>query len=199
MIGEIRDGASAQSALRAAMTGHQVWSTVHANSAVAIIDRLVDLGLPLAMTADHTIITGLISQRLVKLLCPHCRRRLATCENELSIEQTERLHKAVDNNLARVYLTGNGCKACGGKGTIGRTVVAEVILPDADLCTFLRNADKVGATAYWRAMLGGQTLIEHAISKIADGLIDPRMAEQTVGHLIPLDQRTKSATSTKRA
>ncbi len=199
MIGEIRDGASAQSALRAAMTGHQVWSTVHANSAVAIIDRLVDLGLPLAMTADHTIITGLISQRLVKLLCPHCRRHLATCENELSIEQTERLHKAVGNNLAKVYLTGNGCKACGGKGTIGRTVVAEVILPDADLCTFLRNSDKVGATAYWRTMLGGQTLIEHAISKIADGLIDPRMAEQTVGHLIPLDQRTKSATFTKRA
>ncbi|MDY7573516.1 GspE/PulE family protein [Actimicrobium sp. CCI2.3] len=199
MIGEIRDGASAQSALRAAMTGHQVWSTVHANSAIAIIDRLVDLGLPLAMTADHTIITGLISQRLVKLLCPHCRRRLATCEGELSIAQTERLHKAVGNKLAKVYLTGDGCKACGGKGTIGRTVVAEVIMPDAELCTYLRKGDKMGATEYWRTMLGGQTLVEHAIGKIADGLIDPRMAEKTVGHLVPLNQCAKPAASAKKA
>jgi general secretion pathway protein E len=199
MIGEIRDGASAQSALRAAMTGHQVWSTVHANSAIAIIDRLVDLGLPLAMTADHTIITGMISQRLVKLLCPHCRRRLATCEGEMSIEQTERLHKAVGNNLDKVFLTGNGCKACGGKGTIGRTVVAEVIMPDDELCTYLRKADKVGAIEYWRTMLGGQTLVEHTISKLADGLIDPRMAEKTVGHLVPLHQRAKLAASRKKA
>ncbi len=199
MIGEIRDGASAQSALRAAMTGHQVWSTVHANSAMAIIDRLVDLGLPLAMTADHTIITGLISQRLVKLLCPHCRRRLATCEDEMTFEQTERLHRAIGNKIARVFLTGKGCKACGGKGTIGRTVVAEVILPDADLCNYLRKSDKVGATEYWRTMLGGQTLVEHAISKIADGLIDPRMAEKTVGHLVPLQQRAKSAAFPQRA
>ncbi|EGF32279.1 type II secretion system protein E [Oxalobacteraceae bacterium IMCC9480] len=199
MIGEIRDGASAQSALRAAMTGHQVWTTVHANSAMAIIDRLVDLGLPLAMTADHTVITGLISQRLVKLLCPQCKRRLVDCAGELPVAQAERLHQAVGNKLAQVFLTGPGCKACGNKGTIGRTVVAEVILPDAELCTYLRHADKVGAIAYWRAALGGQTLVEHAIAKIADGLIDPRMAEKTVGHLVPLHQHGKPAATLKKA
>lgn len=71
MIGEIRDAASATLAMRAAMTGHQVWTTLHANGAFAIIDRLLDIGIPLEILTDHTIISGLTCQRLVKVLC-HC-------------------------------------------------------------------------------------------------------------------------------
>ncbi|MGH8808335.1 MAG: GspE/PulE family protein, partial [Noviherbaspirillum sp.] len=102
MIGEIRDRASGQNALRAAMTGHQVWTTVHANNAVAIVDRLVDLGLPLSLVADHTIVTGLISQRLVKVLCPHCKRRLAGNENLLSESTVSRVRLVIPEKFGSV-------------------------------------------------------------------------------------------------
>lgn len=184
MIGEIRDGASASSALRAAMTGHQVWTTVHANSAIAIIDRLVDLGLPLSMVADHTVITGLISQRLVKLLCPHCKKKLALHSHEVLPVLMERLHACLGQQIARVCLTGEGCTRCRGGGTIGRTVVAEVIVPDARFYGHVRAIDKSGALAYWRNELDGRSIVEHTIDKVGAGLIDPRMAEKTVGPLL---------------
>ncbi|PLZ00004.1 secretion system protein E [Burkholderia sp. WAC0059] len=184
MIGEVRDRASAQSALRAAMTGHQVWTTVHANSAIAVIDRLLDLGLPLSMLADETIITGLISQRLVKLLCPHCKRRLVDALDELDPALVERVKRAVGARLPNVCVAGDGCERCHERGTSGRTVVAEVIRTDARFFALLREAGKAAASEYWRRSLDGQTIVDHAIEKVAQGLVDPRMAERVVGHLL---------------
>jgi len=185
MIGEVRDRASAQSALRAAMTGHQVWTTVHANSAIAIVDRLVDLGLPLNMVADHMVITGLISQRLVKLLCPHCKRSLLDHPRELPADMMIRVKNAIGDSLSNVYLTGNGCERCNHKGTIGRSVLAEVILPDAAFYEFVRAGEKIKAIEYWLSELNGRTIVEHAAEKVAAGLVDPRVAEKTVGRLTP--------------
>ncbi|PHV06640.1 secretion system protein E [Janthinobacterium sp. BJB412] len=183
MIGEIRDKASAQSALRASMTGHQVWTTVHANSAIAIVDRLLDLGLPLSMVADHTVVTGLISQRLVKLLCPHCKVQLRDHADRLAPPLLARLRHAAGAAFDQVCLAGPGCKQCREQGTAGRTVVAEVVTPDARFFDHLRSGDKGQALEYWRRELGGQTLLEHALSKVVAGLVDPRMAEKVVGHL----------------
>lgn len=183
MIGEMRDRASAQNALRAAMTGHQVWTTVHANSALAIVDRLLDLGLPLSLVADHTVVTGLISQRLVKLLCPHCKLRLVEQPQALPAAALARTRQAVGEAIFQVCIAGPGCAHCREQGTVGRTVVAEVILPDERFFEHLRQGDKGAALAHWRGALGGRTLLEHAVQKVADGLVDPRMAEQTVGHL----------------
>ena len=183
MVGEVRDRASAQSALRAAMTGHQVWTTVHANSAISIIDRLVDLGLPMAMVADHSVITGLISQRLMKVLCPACRKPLSRHESELPEDVLRRVKRVVGAFIANVNIAGPGCEQCKGHGTVGRTVVAEVILPDAQFFEYVRAGQKVQAIDYWLKELRGRTLLDHAIEKVAQGLVDPRMAEKTVGHL----------------
>lgn len=183
MIGEMRDKASAQSALRAAMTGHQVWTTVHANSALAIVDRLLDLGLPLSMVADHTVVTGLISQRLVKMLCPHCKVRLHEQPEVIPEAMLGRVRQAVGSAFNQVCVAGPGCDECRQQGTSGRTVVAEVIVPDAQFFDYVRAGDKVKALTYWRRQLGGQTVLEHTLSKVAAGLIDPRMAEKVVGHL----------------
>lgn len=183
MIGEIRDRASAQSALRAAMTGHQVWTTVHANSAMAIIDRLVDLGLPLSMVADPTVISGLISQRLVKLLCPGCKKNLLKHQHLVAASLLARVRAAVGPALAQVCIAGDGCPQCSGRGTTGRSVLAEVIVPDARFCDFLRSGDKTRALDHWRSALGGRTLAEHAADKVGAGLVDPRIAEKAVGHL----------------
>ncbi|WP_459712969.1 GspE/PulE family protein [Paraburkholderia sp. 2C] len=182
MIGEMRDRASAQSALRAAMTGHQVWTTVHANSALAIVDRLTDLGLPLAMVTDESLVTGLISQRLVKLLCPHCSRPLTDALRELDPGFVARVKDAVGARFEHVRIAGSGCSYC-GHGTIGRTVVAEVIHTDATLCELLRSGHKAAAHEYWLRELGGQTVAQHAVEKVATGLVDPRMAERVVGLL----------------
>jgi type II secretory ATPase GspE/PulE/Tfp pilus assembly ATPase PilB-like protein len=183
MIGEMRDRASAQNALRAAITGHQVWTTLHANSAMAIVDRLVDLGLPMNMVADHMVVTGLISQRLVQRLCPHCKVRLGELPSALSGALHERLRLALGGAVEQVCVTGPGCEHCRDQGTNGRTVVGEVICPDAQFFELIRAGHKVQALEYWRGELGGQTLQEHALLKIRAGLIDPRMAEKVVGHL----------------
>ncbi len=184
MIGEMRDKASAQSALRASMTGHQVWTTVHANSAMAIVDRLIDLGLPMSMVADHMVVTGLISQRLVKLLCPHCKVRLREQPQALPAAALARVRQAVGAAFDQVCIAGPGCEHCREQGTAGRTVVAEVITPDAEFFNYVRAGEKGQALEYWRRQLGGQTLQEHAIAKIQAGLVDPRMAEKVVGHLV---------------
>jgi type II secretory ATPase GspE/PulE/Tfp pilus assembly ATPase PilB-like protein len=183
MIGEVRDGASAQSALRAAMTGHQVWTTVHANNAISIVDRLIDLGLPLRMVTDESVVTGLVSQRLVKLLCPHCKVLLVDTPDELDPAFLARVQQVAGSRFSEICAAGPGCPRCRQRGTIGRTVVAEVIRPDARFFAYLRDGDKAGALGYWLTQLGGQTFTDHAISKVLDGLVDPRMAERVVGHL----------------
>ena len=183
MIGEVRDKASAQNALRASMTGHQVWTTVHANSALAIIDRLTDLGLPLSLVADHTVVTGLISQRLVKVLCPHCKKPLINHQQELPEPVLMRVKHASGKEFGNVCIAGPGCEHCKHQGTVGRTVVAEVIVPDAQLFDHVRAGEKHKAIRYWRNELGGKTILEHALSKVTSGVVDPRMAEKIVGHL----------------
>jgi len=183
MIGEVRDKASAQNSLRAAMTGHQVWTTLHANSAMAIIDRLLDLGLPLSMVADHSLVTGLISQRLVKVLCPHCKKKLAEHQREIPAGLLDRVKQAVGAAFDEVCLAGPGCTHCKKHGTVGRTVVAEVILPDPCFYDYVRAGEKLRAREYWLRELGGRTLLQHAIEKVASGTVDPRMAEKIVGHL----------------
>ena len=183
MIGEVRDRASAQSALRASMTGHQVWTTVHANSAIAIIDRLVDLGLPISLVADHTIVTGLISQRLVKLLCPNCKLRLADHVDELAPPALQRVRQVVPDAFENVCIQGPGCPHCRNEGTRGRVAVAEIILPDAQFFDYVRVGEKTKAAQYWLQELQGQTMLESAIEKVGHGLIDPRLAEKVVGYL----------------
>ncbi|WP_292933263.1 ATPase, T2SS/T4P/T4SS family [Noviherbaspirillum sp.] len=187
MIGEVRDRASAQNAIRASMTGHQVWTTVHANSAIAIVDRLVDLGLPMALVADHGIVTGLISQRLVKVLCSHCKKPLSKHAHELPDAVLSRLRIALNDGIGNVHIAGPGCEHCRQQGTVGRTVLAEVITPDAQFFEYVRAGKKVQATHYWLQQLGGRTILDHAIEKVAAGIVDPRMAEKVVGHLASSD------------
>lgn len=183
MIGEVRDRASAQSALRASMTGHQVWTTLHANNALAIVDRLCDLGLPLRMITDESVVTGLISQRLVKLLCPRCKKPFVEAEAELDAALVARVKQVAGGSLPQVCVAGSGCAHCRNRGTIGRTIVAEVIRTDAHFFNLLRDGDKLGALSYWITHLNGRTVVDHAVSKVTQGLVDPRMAERVVGHL----------------
>lgn len=180
MIGEMRDMPSVRLAIQAAMTGHQVWSTVHANGAFAIIDRMIDLGISLNVMSDPSIVTGLICQRLLKVLCKHCKQPLSEQIERYSPDDRNRILASVD--FSGVYVAGKGCPHCQQTGISGRTVVAEVVLPDEKMMAFIRRGEKTQAIEYWRAA-GGSNMLEQAIIKINAGLVDPFQAEEGVGPL----------------
>ncbi|MEO5352571.1 MAG: Flp pilus assembly complex ATPase component TadA [Magnetococcus sp. XQGC-1] len=124
LVGEIRDLDTAQMALRAAMTGHQVYSTLHANSAVSAVSRLLNIGLRPDMLAGNII--GVLAQRLVRKLCLQCRKPVAASTEERVWLGLEDAH-APGNLYAAV-----GCPACKGTGYRGRICIMEGIIMDED-------------------------------------------------------------------
>lgn len=116
MIGEIRDEETAQIGIRAAITGHLVFSTLHTNDAVGAVTRLVDMGVSSYLVGDA--IVGVISQRLVKRLCPMCKKAHITTVDEmhiLGLEQPQKIFSPV------------GCQYCNGSGYKGRLAVHEIM------------------------------------------------------------------------
>lgn len=180
MIGEVRDPPSAKLAFEAAMTGHQVWTTVHANNVFAIFDRLIGLGIPPNLMADPSIVKGLICQRLVKVICPHCRIRIQDVWDRYSDAQQRRVMGL--GSCEDVHVAGPGCEHCENTGVIGRTVVPEIIVPDQKLMMHIRRGDRDRAYSYWKET-GGKTMLDVAKEKIVAGLVDPFQAELVVGYL----------------
>ncbi|MGE0108218.1 MAG: GspE/PulE family protein [Bdellovibrionales bacterium] len=117
-IGEIRDPDTAQMALRAAMTGHQVFSTLHCNDALGALPRLIDLGLNPRLLAGN--LSGFVAQRLVRKLCPVCKKGHIACEEECRLLR-------VSSQTAPHIFEAHGCPQCEHTGFKGRTVIAEVI------------------------------------------------------------------------
>lgn len=179
MIGEIRDGASARLAIEAAMTGHQVWTTLHANNAFAIIDRLENLDIPIDLLTDNNIISGLVCQRLLKLLCPHCATPLIKAMHTYEGDAIERIMSVAPIDEVRVM--GPGCDHCKHSGIIGRTVVAETVATTYSIMRHLKARDRLAAIDTWKSEQGGLSMKDHAIVKVSQGLVDPFQAEAVVG------------------
>lgn len=128
MVGEIRDEETAEIAMRMAITGHLVLSTLHTNDAAGAVTRLIDLGLQPYFVTDALV--GVISQRLIRRLCPECKKEYLSSrrENEiLKINQSQKLYKAV------------GCPACHNTGYQGRIGVHEVLKMTEDLKELIIN------------------------------------------------------------
>jgi len=123
-IGEVRDPDTAQMALRAAMTGHQVYSTLHCNDALGALPRLIDLGLNPRILAGN--LSGIIAQRLVRKLCPHCKiLRRATADEAQLLGQ--------DPAAPPMIAEARGCEHCDQTGRKGRTVIAEILTVSAEI------------------------------------------------------------------
>jgi general secretion pathway protein E len=190
MIGEIRDKASSGLAFAAAMTGHQVWASLHANDGVSILDRFRDQGVEPYKLGDHTLITGLIGQRLIRRVCPKCSltydsaRKLGLLETHL-IRDIERVCEAAGGRLDRVRIANPtppqhcGCR----EGYTGREVIAETIRPNLGFMQCVRSGDKEGAVDYWLKELNGMTMLEHSAQKLVQGLCDPRDVADKAGNL----------------
>lgn len=184
MVGEIRSLSAAALVFRGALSGHSVWTTLHANSAPAIITRLRDMGVQPYMLEDPEIMKGLISQRLFRKICPYCR---VSIKERMDDPSFNRLKIALgDYGIENTYVRGPGCKYCGHKGVVGRMSVPEIILPDAHLLQFLIKGDTKNAIDYWISELNGRPLREAAIERMLKGYIDLDEVERWCGLL---DQR----------
>ena len=161
MVGEIRDEETARTAVRAAITGRLLLSTLHTSDAAAAIPRLRDLGIHDGFLADA--LSGVIAQRLVRRLCPHCRRPYM-----IDAKEASRLGLKEGTTLFRAA----GCERCGGRGTVGRTAVHEVL----EVSDRIRDAIRKGCSAAELAFLaredGMKTLRENAEALLLSGEID---------------------------
>lgn len=178
MCGEVRDLHSAVATFRAAMTGHGVWTTVHANDALAILTRLQDIGVSPVILTDATLVTGLISQVLARKLCPDCRQPWHQHAQRIAPDIRARVEKYCQ--LDKTWLRGEGCVSCNFSGIKGRTVVAEVIEPDDVLMDIYTREGKNAARRYWIKQLGGLTRRDILIRMINRGIVDPCEGERDV-------------------
>ncbi|MBR4926712.1 MAG: Flp pilus assembly complex ATPase component TadA, partial [Alphaproteobacteria bacterium] len=179
MIGEIRTLSAADLAFRGALSGHNVWTTLHANSAPAILMRLKDMGVEDFKLQDPSIMKGLLSQRLFRKICPYCR---VSAKDQRDNPVVQRLHQAFgDIGVELSYLRGPGCKHCEFRGVKGRTVVGEFILPDATFLDLMLRGESKKALDYWVTELNGRTLKEAAQSRMLKGIIDIEEVERWTG------------------
>lgn len=178
MVGEMRDLSSAAAAFRAAMTGHGVWTTLHANDVVSILERLRDIGVELSLLTDPALITGLINQSLMRKVCPHCRKPYQEHKHTLAEDLVARIEQTC--NVSNVYLKGDGCQHCKNTGIAGRIVGAEVIMPTKAFMKVFKTEGKAEAREFWVRKMNGITKNQHLIHWINQGLVDPMLGERDV-------------------
>jgi type IV pilus assembly protein PilB len=160
LVGEIRDHETAEMAFSAAMTGHQVFSTLHANSAVLAVARLLDLGIPVSVMTGNLI--GIVAQRLIRLLCPRCKEPRTAGQGEKSI-------LGADTEAPLTLYRPVGCANCKGQGYKGRTSIMELLRFDAGLDDLLsRNARTPELLAHAVAN-GFTTMAEDGIARVLAG------------------------------
>jgi general secretion pathway protein E len=154
MVGEIRDRETADVAIRAALTGHFVYSTLHTNDAPSAITRLVDMGVEEYLISSTVV--AVLAQRLVRLICPHCKEPAGT--------------RITPDGASVSCFRGAGCDRCFGSGYTGRIGIFELMELNDDLrALILAKSDAAALTAAARRQ-GMRTLREDAWMKVAQGV-----------------------------
>jgi general secretion pathway protein E/type IV pilus assembly protein PilB len=133
LVGEIRDEDTAKMAVRAAMTGHQVYATLHANSVFGAIPRLLDIGVEKSILSGNII--GVLAQRLVRKLCTHCREKYEAGLIEINLMGFK------DKTQSQYLYRSAGCTHCNFTGYKGRASVVEVLRFDVDLDEMILMGD----------------------------------------------------------
>lgn len=181
LVGEIRDAETAEMAFRAAMTGHQVYSTLHTNSAIGAIPRLFDIGILPDIMAGNII--GVVAQRLVRKLCLHCRRQRPAQAYEL------RLLGLPPERTAPALFEAVGCPACEHQGYKGRMAVMELMRMDADIDELIARRATFREIRNAARAKGFRTLAEDGIRRVLEG----QTTLEELGRVIDLTERMLSA------
>ena len=163
MVGEIRDGETADIAINAALTGHLVFSTIHTNDAAATFARLIDMGVEPFLVADSVI--AVLAQRLLRVLCPECKRASHPSDVELAeigvtpaMAQGKTIYEAV------------GCPACTGVGYKGRTGIYELLVVDPDIKTLVVQRSESTVIARKAQAKGMASLRDDGATKVLEGV-----------------------------
>lgn len=159
LVGEVRDEATAEMAFRAAMTGHQVFTTLHTNSALGAIPRLLDIGIKADIMAGNII--GIIGQRLLRTLCVECKITRQT-------EEYEQIILGI-NKPATVCDVG-GCEKCGNSGYKGRVSVLEVLQVDSDLDEMIAQRATMKEMREAATAKGFVSMADDGIRRILEGV-----------------------------
>ena len=182
LVGEVRDEATAEMAFRAAMTGHQVYTTLHTNSALGAIPRLLDIGLKPGILAGNII--GIIAQRLVRRLCPHCKAEYAPSEIE------RRLMGLIGGTEAKICRN-VGCEKCNNIGYRGRLSIMEIVRFDHDMNEALARNSSVGELHALAISKGFRPLADDGIRRVLAG--DTSLEE--IARVVDLTERALGVTA----
>ncbi len=170
LVGEIRDEETATLAIRAALTGHLVLSTLHTNDAVSAISRLKDLGINDFLLSSS--LTAVIAQRLVRKLCPYCKR-------EVKPDQATKEYISSDD-IDRVY-EHVGCEACNNTGYLGRVAAAEIFMVDDEAKDMIAEGLSVSSIKKYLLDHGLKLMKESAIELIKNGITDVQEVQRVFG------------------
>ena len=165
MIGETRDPETAEISARAAITGHLVFSTLHTNDAASSVTRLMDMGIPAYLAAAS--IAGIISQRLMRKVCPYCQEEYEARPEEVKILYGRPADPGEHVRLRR----GKGCYLCNETGYKGRIAIHEILSVDTEMKRMIsegRNEEELKAYAVHRH--GMTTLKEEAVKMVLAGI-----------------------------
>jgi general secretion pathway protein E len=168
MVGEIRDAETAGIAVQAAMTGHLVLSSVHANDAPSVLPRLLDLGVEPFLVA--TAVIGVLAQRMVRRVCPHCARPVVAPPDERLVYEQEMAEERTE------FLYGSGCKSCSYTGYLGRTVIFEIMTMTDRIRKLLINrasGNQIRAQALKDGMI---SMMNDGMRKVKAGITTPSEA-----------------------
>ena len=186
VVGELRDKETAGLAIEAAMTGHALWSTVHAGSALGILSRLTDLEVESWKLEDPTIVRGLIYQRLIGTICPKCKVTIqeGLRQRKMDEELFETMLAVTGQPKEELFVRGPGCPDCDA-GLNGRTVVAETVQTNQTLLEHYVRGERIEMKNYWvrpkaDGGLGGMPTMHHAMIKVGAGISDINEIEEEV-------------------
>ena len=186
VLGELRDRELAGYAMELALTGHALWSTVHAGSALGILDRLHALGIELWKLTEPSVVRGLMYQRLLGKMCQHCKITLkeGLDRGQISSKLGVSLQELIGLPAADLFVKGSGCTHC-NRGLIGRTVVAETILPDIKLLEYFELGNRAGMREHWlkprvEGGCGCSPIMHHALMKVGQGICDINEVEEEI-------------------
>jgi len=162
MIGEIRDLETAQIAVQASLTGHLVLATLHTNDAASAVTRLVDMGIEPFLLASS--LRGVLAQRLLRKLCPHCRRPQMIGKEEQALFGPDVPTRA---------WTAGACECCAHTGYTGRTGIHELICIDPSLTGMIHDRDDEAALRAAARAAGARSLRDDGLRLLADGRTSP--------------------------
>ena len=192
MVGEIRDMQTAVLTIKFAQSGHRVYTTVHATTAIGIVARLVGLKLDPTLLCTPDLLKGLMYQALVPLLCENCKigpQEYLARQNgndarrrELQTRTALAVHSR-GHTTDGIAFRGAGCDCCRGTGIKGRTLVSEIVKPDDTMLSLLAKPDYIAARHHWLEQLNGEPAIEHGIRAIVAGRVSPADVEFRIGEL----------------